>query len=76
MRNKTSDLQTLCSYAQTLSLRDSMLSVTYDKVHITCVLHTAGIINVDSIMSVSLPKAIFLKITLTLTTGSGWRWVL
>ena len=53
-----------------------MLSATYEKVHITCVLHTAGIINVDSIMSVSLPKAIFLKITLTLTTGSGWRWVL
>ena len=50
MRNKTSDLHILCSDAQTLSHRDSMLSVTYDKVHITCV---------DSIMSVFSTKRHF-----------------
>ena len=59
MRNQTSNLQILCSDAQTLSHKHSMLSVTYDKVHMTCVLHTAGIINVDSIMSVFSTKRHF-----------------
>ena len=48
-----------CADAQTLSHSDSMLSVTYDKVYMTCVLHTAGIINVDSIMSVFSTKRHF-----------------
>ena len=52
MRNQTSDLQILHSDALPLSHRDSMVSEVYYKVHMTHVLHTARISNVDSIMFV------------------------
>ena len=40
----------LCSDALLLSHRDSSVSEVYYEVHMTWVLHTAGISNVDSIM--------------------------
>ena len=50
MRNWTSDLQIPYSDVLPLSHRDSTVSKVYHQVHMTRVLHTAGISNVDSIM--------------------------
>ena len=50
MRNRTSDLRIPRSDALQLSLRDSTVSEVYYEVHMTRVLHTARISNVDSVM--------------------------
>ena len=52
MRNRASDLRIPRSDAQLLSRRDSMVSEVYYEVHMTRVLHTARISNVDSVMFV------------------------
>ena len=52
MRNRTSDLRILRSDALPLSHRDSTVSEVYYEVHMTRVLHTARISNVDSVMFV------------------------
>ena len=56
MRNRTSDLRIPCSDALSLSHRDSTVSEVYNEVHITHVLHTARISNVDSVMFVDRNK--------------------
>ena len=53
MRNRTSDLRILRSDALPLSHRDSAVSEVYYEVHMTRVLHTARISNVDSVMFVN-----------------------
>ena len=53
MADWTSNLWILHSDAPPLSQRDSMLSKTMYKVHMTCVLHAARISNVDSVMFVN-----------------------
>ena len=50
MRNRTSDLWILRTDALSLSHRDSTVSEVYYEVHMTQVLHTARISNVDSVM--------------------------
>ena len=52
MRNQTSDLRISRSDALPLSQRDSTVSEVYFEVHMTRVLHTARISNVDSVMFV------------------------
>ena len=52
MRNQTSDLRISRSDALPLSRRDSTVSEVYFEVHMTRVLHTARISNVDSVMFV------------------------
>ena len=52
MRDRASDLRIPRSDAQLLSRRDSMVSEVYYEVHMTRVLHTARISNVDSVMFV------------------------
>ena len=52
MRNQTSDLRISRSDALPLSHRDSTVSEVYFEVHMTRVLHTARISNVDSVMFV------------------------
>ena len=52
MRNQTSDLRISRSDALPLSHRDSTVSEVYFEVHMTRVLHTARISNVDSVMLV------------------------
>ena len=52
MRDQTSDLWILRSDALPLSPRDSTVSEFYYEVHMTRVLHTARIGNVDSVMFV------------------------
>ena len=52
MRNRTSDLRIPRSDALSESHRDSMVSVVYYEVHMTRVLHTTRINNVDSVMFV------------------------
>ena len=52
MRNRTSDLRISRSDALPLSHRDSTVSEVYHEVHLTRVLHTAKISNVDSVMFV------------------------
>ena len=56
MRNQISDLRILHSNALPLSHSDSTVSEVYYKVHMTCVLHTVRISNVDSIMFVDRNK--------------------
>ena len=56
MRNRTSDLRIPCSDALPMSHRDPMVSEVYYEVHMTRVLHTAGISNVDSVMFVNRMK--------------------
>ena len=56
MRNRTSDLWIPRSDALPLSLRDSAVSEVYYEVHMTRVLHTARISNVDSVMFVDRNK--------------------
>ena len=53
MRHRTSDLRILRSDALPLSHRDSTVSEVYYEVHMTRVLHTARISNVDSVMFVN-----------------------
>ena len=53
MRNRTSDLRILRTDALSLSHRDFMVSEVYYEVHMTRVLHTARISNVDSVMFVN-----------------------
>ena len=50
MRNRTSDLRIPRSDALPLSYKDSSLSEVHYEVHMTRVLHTARIRNVDSVM--------------------------
>ena len=52
MTNRTSDLRILLSDALRLSHRDSMVSEVSDEVHMTRVLRTARISNVDSVIFV------------------------
>ena len=52
MRNRTSDLRIPRSNALSVSHRDSMVSEVYYEVHMTHVLHTTRINNVDSVMFV------------------------
>ena len=52
MRNRTSDLPISRSDALPLSHRDSTVTEVYHEVHLTRVLHTAKISNVDSVMFV------------------------
>ena len=52
MRNRTSDLRIPRSDALLLSLKDSTVNEVYYEVHMTRVLHTARISNVDSVMFV------------------------
>ena len=56
MRNRTSDLRIPRSDALPLSHRDSTVSEVYYEVHLTRVLHTASISNVDSVMFVDRNK--------------------
>ena len=56
MRNQTSDLRISRSDALPLSHRDSTVSEVYFEVHMTRVLHTARISNVDSVMFVDRNK--------------------
>ena len=53
MRKWTSDLRILSSDALPLSYRNFMVSEVYYEVHMSRVLHTARIINVDSVMFVN-----------------------
>ena len=53
MRNQTSDLRIPRTDALSLSHRDSTVSEVYYEVHMTRVLHTARISNVDSVMFVN-----------------------
>ena len=50
MRNRTSDLSIPRSDALPLSHRDFTVREVYYEVHITRILHTARISNVDSVM--------------------------
>ena len=52
VRNQTSDLRISRSDALPLSHRNSTVSEVYFEVHMTRVLHTARISNVDSVMFV------------------------
>ena len=52
MRNRTSDLRIPRYDALPLSHRDSMVREVYYEVHMTRVLHTTRISNVDSVMFV------------------------
>ena len=52
MKNQTSGLRIPRSDALPLSHRDSTVSEVYFEVHMTRVLHTARISNVDSVMFV------------------------
>ena len=52
MRNRTSDLRISRSDALPLSHRVSTVTEVYHEVHLTRVLHTAKISNVDSVMFV------------------------
>ena len=54
MKNQTSDLQIPCPDALTLSHSDYTVSKVYHEVHLTCVLHTARISNVDGVVFVML----------------------
>ena len=56
MRIQTSDLWIPCSDALPLSHRDSTVSKVYYEVHMTDVLHTARISNVDSVTFVDRNK--------------------
>ena len=56
-RNRTSDLRIPRSDALPLSHRDSTVSEVYYEVHMTRVLHTAGISNVDGVMFVDRNKS-------------------
>ena len=56
MSNRTSDLWIPRSDALPLSHRDSAVSEVYYEVHMTRVLHTARISNVDSVMFVDRNK--------------------
>ena len=56
MRNLASDLRIPRSDALPLSHRDSTVSEVYYQVHLTRVLHTASISNVDSVMFVDRNK--------------------
>ena len=56
MRNWTSDLQMPHSDALPLSHRDSTVNEVYYEVHITCILHTARISNVNRVMFVNRNK--------------------
>ena len=53
MRNRTSDLQIPRSDALPLSHRDSTMSEVYYEVHITRILHTARISQIDRVMFVN-----------------------
>ena len=57
IRNRTSDLRIPRSDALPLSHRDSTVSEVYYEVHMTRVLHTAGISNVDGVMFVDRNKS-------------------
>ena len=50
LRNQNSDLRIPRSDTQPLSHRDSMMSEVYYEVHITRIVHTSRISNVDSVM--------------------------
>ena len=50
MRNRTSDLRIPRSDALPMSHRDSTVSEVYYEVHVTHVLHTARISNVDCVI--------------------------
>ena len=54
MKNQTSDLQIPRSDALPLSHSDSTVSKVYHEVHLTCVLRTARISNVDGVVFVML----------------------
>ena len=54
MKNQTSDLQIPRSDALPLSHSDSTMNKVYREVHLTCVLHTARISNVDGVVFVML----------------------
>ena len=56
MKNRTSDFRIPRSDALPLSHRDSTVSEIYYEVHMTHVLHTAKISNVDSVMFVDRNK--------------------
>ena len=56
MRNRTPELQIPCSYTLPLSHRDSTVSEVYYEVHMTHILHTARVSNVDSIIFVDRNK--------------------
>ena len=56
MRNLASDLRIPRSDALPLSHRDSTVSEVYYEVHMTRILHTARISNVDSVMFVDRNK--------------------
>ena len=56
MRNRTPDFRIPRSDALPLSHRDSTVSEIYYEVHMTHVLHTAKISNVDSVMFVDRNK--------------------
>ena len=58
MRKWTSDLRILSSDALPLSYRNFMVSEVYYEVHMSRVLHTARIINVDSVMFVNRIRVI------------------
>ena len=53
MRNRTPDFRIPRSDALPLSHRDSLVSEVYNEVHMTRVLHTARISDVDSVMLVN-----------------------
>ena len=65
MRNRTSNLRIPRSVALPLSHRDSTVSEVYYEVHVTRVLHTARISNVDSIMFVNRIRK---------KEGKFWAW--
>ena len=56
MRNRTSDLWIPRADALPLSHRDTIVSEVYYEVHMTRVLHTSWISNVDSVMFVDRNK--------------------
>ena len=64
MRNRTSDLRIPHSDALPLSHRDSSVSKVYYEVHMTRVLHTARISNVNSVMFLGLRIFFFVSYSL------------
>ena len=73
-RNQTSDIQFPCSDALPLSHRDSMVSEVCYKVHMTCILHTARVSNVNGIMFVNkIRKTLIASLLFYLQTRCYWH---
>ena len=74
MRNRTLDLRIPRSDALPLSHRDSTVSEVYYEVHMTRVLHTARISNVDSVMFVNrIREMVSFELGIDVVITDFWR---